>query len=354
MMSPLPRTMFPSGVFFLTLSVLCLGTMLLSIGIGAIAIPPLATIAILLQQIGISIEAPTTVQQESLLLIVRLPRVLVSALVGAGLAVAGALLQGVFRNPLVDPGLIGVNSGAAFGAVVVLALGVTPLGMFTLPIASFVGGVATTLLVYRLSLRQGYTDVMTMLLVGLALNAILVGLTGVLTFTGGGGNPAMGTLSFWTMGSLTGSLWQTVISVAPLILVGSLLAPTLARALNMLALGEQEARHLGVQTEQVTRRAVVVAALLAGASVAAAGAIGFIGLIVPHLVRLILGPDHRRVIPASMLGGATLLTLADLLARTVAAPLEMPVGLVTACMGGPFFLVLILRTPASFGSFFRA
>jgi iron complex transport system permease protein len=344
MITPLQRIAVPHTLFFAVLLILCASAMMLSIGIGSVFIPPLATISILLNQIGISIGADATIQQESILLIVRLPRVLLSALVGAGLAVAGALLQGVFRNPLVDPGLIGINSGAALSAVAVLALGFAPLGIFTLPVASFCGGVLTTLLVYRLSWRRGHTDVITMLLVGLALNAVLGGVTGVLTFTSGGGNPEMGSLSFWTMGSLGGALWPTVIGVAPFILAGLLLAPTLGRPLNLFALGEHEARHLGVSTERITRTAVILAALVAGASVAAAGAIGFIGLIVPHLARLVLGSDHRRVLPASVLGGATLLIVTDMLARTIAAPLEMPVGLVTACIGGPFFLALILRT----------
>jgi iron complex transport system permease protein len=323
------------------LGLLLLSSVLLGIGIGAVAIPPEASLAILLERLGWRMEVPVAPQQTAVLWSIRLPRVLLGALVGAGLAVSGALLQGVFRNPLADPGLIGVSSGAALGAVAVIVAGIAPLGLFTLPVVAFLAGACTTLLVYRIAQRHGRTDVATLLLVGIALNALAGAATGLLTYLAD--DPQLRSIVFWTMGGLGGALWETLLPTAPFILAALLLAPWLGRALNLFALGEAEARHLGVEVEQVKRGAVLLAALATGAAVALAGPIGFIGLVVPHIIRLLAGPDHRVLLPACALGGASLLILADLLARTIAAPAEVPVGLITALVGGPFFLTLIIR-----------
>jgi iron complex transport system permease protein len=257
------------------------------------------------------------------------------------------LLQGVFRNPLADPGLIGVSSGAALGAVMVIFLGAATLGIFTLPVVAFSSGAATTFLVYRLSQREGRTDVVTMLLIGLAVNALAGATTGVLIYLAD--DPQLRSIVFWTMGGLGGALWETVLGGAPFIIIALCATPWLSRALNLFALGETEARHLGIEIEWVKRMAVLLAALATGAAVALAGPIGFIGLIVPHIIRLLAGPDHRRLLPACALGGAILLVLADLLARTIAAPAEVPVGLITAFVGGPFFLTLILQARRVYG-----
>lgn len=329
------------------LLVLAIVALLLSVAVGPVTIPPDVVLAILLTKAGMVVDTPIVQQQEAVLWVIRLPRVLLGGLVGAGLAVSGALLQGVFRNPLADPGLIGVSSGAALGAVAVIVLGIAPLGIFTLPAVAFVGGTLTTLLVYRLSQRHGRTDIATMLLIGLALNALAGAATGLLTYLAD--DPELRSIVFWTMGGLSGVLWEMVLGALPCILIAVGMAPLLSRPLNLFALGEAEARHLGVEVEQVKRGAVLLAALATGAAVAMAGPIGFIGLIVPHLIRLIAGPDHRLLLPACALGGATLLILADLLARTIAAPAEVPVGLITAFAGGPFFLVLILRSQRAYG-----
>ncbi|MFP4438982.1 MAG: FecCD family ABC transporter permease [Chloroflexaceae bacterium] len=337
----------PMPLLLLLLLLLLLAALFVSVGIGPVAVPPDVALAILLKKAGMTLDTPITQQQEAVLWVIRLPRVLLGALVGGGLAVAGALLQGVFRNPLADPGLIGVSSGAALGAVAVIVLGFAPLGIFTLPTVAFVGGVLTTLLVYRLSQRHGRTDIATMLLIGLALNALAGAATGLLTYTAD--DPELRSIVFWTMGGLSGTLWEMVLGAAPCIIAVLLLAPLLSRALNLFALGEAEARHLGVAIEPIKRGAVLLAALATGAAVAMAGPIGFIGLIVPHIIRLMAGPDHRFLLPASALGGATLLILADLLARTIVAPAEIPVGLITAFVGGPFFLGLILRSRRVYG-----
>ncbi|MBO9382959.1 MAG: iron ABC transporter permease [Roseiflexus sp.] len=319
----------------------------LGAGIGPVVVPPDAMLAILLRKTGIVIDVPISVQQEAIFWTIRLPRVALGVLAGAALAVSGALLQGVFRNPLADPGLIGVSSGAALGAVAVIVLGISSLGLMTLPLAAFLTGTATTFFVYRLAQRHGRTDVATLLLVGLALNAMAGAATGLLTYLAD--DAQLRSIVFWTMGGLGGALWETVLVAAPWIAVSLALAPRLGRALNLFALGETEARHLGIEVEQVKRAAILLAALATGTAVALVGPIGFIGLIVPHIVRLIAGPDHRLLLPACALGGASLLVLADLVARTMAAPAEVPVGLITACAGGPFFLALILRARRQYG-----
>ncbi len=329
------------------LSLLLIAALLLAVGIGAVAVPPGTVVAILLDRLGITLDVAVTQQQQAILWVIRLPRVLMGGLVGAGLATAGALLQGVFRNPLADPGLIGVSSGAALGAVAVIVMGFAPLGIFTLPVVAFIGGTCTTLLVYHLSQRNGRTDIASMLLIGLALNALAGAGTGLLTYLAD--EPQLRSIVFWTMGGLNGVLWEMTLGAAPCIALALLLAPMLSRPLNLFALGEAEAQHLGVEVEQVKRRAVLLAALATGAAVAVAGPIGFVGLIVPHIIRLVAGPDHRLLLPACALMGATLLMLADLLARTIAAPAEVPVGLITAFAGGPFFLALILRARRQYG-----
>jgi iron complex transport system permease protein len=319
----------------------------LGAGIGPVVVPPDVMLAILLRKTGILLDVPVSMQQEAIFWTIRLPRVALGVLAGAALAVSGALLQGVFRNPLADPGLIGVSSGAALGAVAVIVLGISSLGLMTLPLAAFLTGTATTFFVYRLAQRHGRTDVATLLLVGLALNAMAGAATGLLTYLAD--DAQLRSIVFWTMGGLGGALWETVLVAAPWIAVSLALAPRLGRALNLFALGETEARHLGIEVEQVKRAAILLAALATGTAVALVGPIGFIGLIVPHIVRLIAGPDHRLLLPACALGGASLLVLADLVARTMAAPAEVPVGLITACAGGPFFLALILRARRQYG-----
>ena len=318
----------------------------ISVGVGAVRVPPSAVLAALAGALGLDV-AGGTAQQEAVLLAIRLPRVLLGVLVGAGLAVSGALMQGLFRNPLADPGLVGVSSGAALGAATAIVLastvGVTALalGPALVALAAFAGGLATTAVVYRIATRGGRTSVATMLLAGIAVNALCGASVGVLVLFADDGQ--LRDLTFWTLGSLGGATWGTLAVVAPLIGAVVLAAPRLARPLNALLLGEAEAGHLGVRTERVKGLVVVGSALAVGVATAAAGLVGFIGLVAPHLVRLGLGPDHRALLPASALTGALLLVAADLLARTVLAPVEVPIGIVTALAGAPFFLWLLLR-----------
>lgn len=279
---------------------------------------------------------------------IRLPRVALGILIGASLAVSGAVMQGLFRNPLADPGLVGVSAGAGLGAIVVIVLGSTvagPLlalvGIYAVPLAAFGGGLATTWLLYRVATRRGQTSVATMLLAGIALGALAGAFSGVLVYLAD--DRQLRDLTFWGLGSLAGATWTKIAAAGPIIVLGLAATPMLARGLNAMALGEASAAHLGIPVQRFKNIAVTAVAAATGASVAVSGGIGFIGLVVPHLLRLTIGPDHRYLLPASALLGACLLLLADVVSRTVVAPAELPIGIVTAAVGAPFFLWILLR-----------
>ncbi len=278
----------------------------------------------------------------------RLPRLLLGALVGAALALSGAMLQGLFRNPLADPGLIGVSSGAALGAVGIIVIGERTFALFgigvpamALPLAAFLGALVATLVIWRIASRNGTTQVALLLLAGIAINAIAGAGTGVLTFMAD--DAQLRTLTFWSMGSLAHARWLDLQLTAPLLLILLLVMPLLARPLNAMLLGEAVAGHLGHEVHRVKQATVLLSALAVGAAVSVSGLIGFVGLVAPHLVRLTIGVDHRWLLPASALLGGCLLVLADMLARVVVAPAELPIGLVMALIGGPFFLALLMR-----------
>lgn len=271
---------------------------------------------------------------------VRLPRTLLALAVGAILAQCGAVMQGLFRNPLADPGIIGVSSGAALGAAICIVLlpNIHPL---MIPISAFVAGLITTLVVYRLASSPTGTSVVLLLLSGVAIAALAGAGIGVLTYLAN--DMALRDLTLWQMGSIAGAQWIYVsLCVATLVFISWRFYQD-ARALNALLLGEAEARHLGIDVDRLKLRLILLCALGVGVSVAATGIIGFIGLVVPHLVRMILGPDHRQLLPLSALLGATLLALADIGARAFLPPAELPVGLVTALLGAPFFIFLLLQ-----------
>ena len=317
------------------LSIVCLGT-------GAVSMAPGQVLAVLGKGLDLTLPWAFEPHHEAIVLSIRLPRILLGILIGGGLAVAGAAMQGLFRNPLADPGLIGVSSGAAVAAVATIVLGATQtLGSFALSIAAFGGGAATTLLVYRLSLVHGSVSVSTMLLAGIAINAVAGAITGVFTFVAD--DAQLRSLTFWSMGSLGGATWPAVAAAAPFTGLATLAVLRYARPLNALLLGEAEAGHLGCNVDRLKRSIVLLVALSVGAAVAAAGIIGFVGLVVPHLLRLTLGPDHRFLLPGAALLGASLLLGADLIARTLVAPAELPIGIVTAIIGGPFFMYLLQR-----------
>lgn len=316
---------------------------LVSLGVGALPIAPAQSLAILADRLaGIDLGVAYDARQEAVMWSIRLPRVLLGVLVGAALGVAGAALQGVFRNPLADPGIVGVSSGASLGASVAIVGGVGALGSLTLPALAFAGALGAALLVYAVARRGGRTEVVTLVLTGLAVVAVVESAVGLLTSLAD--DDQLRDLTFWRLGSLGGATWDAVAMAAPLVLATVLLTPFLARPLDLLSLGEREAGHLGVDTERVRVAAIALAALGVGAAVAVAGTVVFVGLVVPHMVRLLAGPRHATLLPASAVGGALLLVLADVVARTAAAPVELPLGVVTGLVGGPFFLWLLHRT----------
>jgi iron complex transport system permease protein len=323
---------------------LCGGVTLLALGIGAVRVPPAQVLSALF---GWHDEALTDTMR-TVVQTVRLPRVLQGLLAGSALAVSGVLLQALFRNPLADPALIGVSAGAALGAVAVIVLGATllvgvsrVLGVWTLPLAAFAGALLTALLVFALARRDGVLDPTTMLLCGIAINALTGAGIGLLTYLAS--DEQLRNLTFWSLGSLGAATWGSLMGMAPVALVLLVGAPLLARPLNALLLGESEALHLGIAVERLKRWVITLAAAGAGAVVAVCGVIGFIGLIAPHMARLLAGPDHRVVLPLAALLGASLLTAGDLIARVAVRPAELPIGILTALLGAPFFLWLLRR-----------
>lgn len=332
---------------FICLGLLCLLAIWLSLALGPVSLPLLDTLRAALRLMGLPVDGQGLEQAELILGQIRLPRTLLGVAVGGVLALSGVAMQGLFRNPLADPGLVGVSSGAALGAAFAIVggslLGGVPaaIGPYLLSFCAFLGGLVVAALVYRLGRRNGQTHVATMLLAGIALTALASSAVGLFTYLAD--DATLRTLTFWNLGSLNGASYSRL---WPLLLISVAVAswlPRRAQALNALLLGESEAGHLGVDVERLKRELVFCTALGVGAAVAAAGLIGFVGLVVPHLVRLLAGPDHRTLLPASILAGASLLLLADLVARLALAPAELPIGIVTAFIGAPFFLFLLLR-----------
>lgn len=332
---------------FLLLGFLLLLVLWLSLALGPVSLPLGDTLRALARLCGLPVSGDELGQAELIIGQIRLPRTLLGVATGGVLALAGVAMQGLFRNPLADPGLIGVSSGAALGAAIAIVFGASIGGLpeafapYLLSACAFAGGLLVTALVYRLGRHNGQTSVATMLLAGIALTALAGALIGLFTYLAD--DATLRTLTFWNLGSLNGASYPRL---WPLLLITLLVACWLPRrvdALNALLLGESEARHLGFDVERLKVELILCTALGVGAAVAAAGMIGFIGLVVPHLLRLIVGPDHRVLLPASMFGGAILLLLADLVARLALAPAELPIGIVTALIGAPFFLYLLIR-----------
>lgn len=282
----------------------------------------------------------------SVLWSIRLPRIILGIMVGAGLSVAGVGMQGLFRNPLAEPSLIGVSAGAAMGAVSIIVLRDSVLGWafgsfgsFSLPLFSFGGGVGITYLVYQISKTDGRNVVLTMLLSGIAVNALAAAFIGFVIFFSD--NQELREFTFWSLGSLSNATWDNLIAVIPLVVIPLFFFPFLALPLNAFLLGESEANHLGIDTQRTKTAVIFLCSSMVGATVSICGIIGFIGLVIPHLTRLILGPDNRLLIPGSALVGALLIISTDFFCRWVLSPDEFPIGIVTAIFGAPFFLLMI-------------
>lgn len=322
---------------------------LLLIGVSVISLTVGATDITLTDALGkIMRGEPLSRMERVVLLDIRLPRLAMGLCVGAALAVSGAVMQGLFRNPLADPGLVGVGAGAGLGAIGAIVLGsflpvafIDTFGNQLIPIAAFFGGWITTLLLYRVSTRNGRTSVATMLLAGIALAALAGALSGILVYMAD--DRQLRDLTFWGLGSLAGASWAKVTAAAPIILLSILAASFLGRGLNGLALGEATAAHIGHSVQRLKNGSILLVAAATGAAVAVSGGIGFIGIVVPHLLRLATGPDHRTLLINAALLGATLLVAADMIARVIIAPAELPIGIITAVLGAPVFLWILLR-----------
>lgn len=335
-----PTRLRRSRALFLLVPLLLI-LMIAAIGIGAVEISAAQVISIFMVDVGLQPFAEYTSLQERVLHAIRLPRVLLGAMVGAALAVSGAAMQGLFRNPLADPGLLGISSGASLAATASIVIGFHALGNFSLPAAAFIGSILTTALIYSIAQDRGKVNVTTMLLAGIAINALCGAITGLFVYMAS--DDQLRTITFWQMGSLGSATWRMVSASAPFLIGSIVLMPFMANALNAMLLGESNARHLGIPVDFIKWTVISLVALGVGAGVAVSGMIGFVGLVVPHLIRLWLGPNHRSLIPAAALLGAILLIAADLIARTIVTPAELPIGIVTALVGAPFFLYLLLK-----------
>lgn len=332
---------------FVTALMVTLGvTAIFSVTVGPMNISTSDTLSSLFQLGNLAPHIDVVIRE------IRLPRTLLCMLIGAILALCGVVMQGLFRNPLAEPGIIGVSAGAALGGAIAIVL-LSPLTMLSasmmnlavLPVASFVGGALATGLVYKMGSNQFGTSVTIMLLAGVAISAISGAAIGYLNFLAD--DQTLRDLSLWSMGSLAAANWSSITLAAVTLALLYGYFSTKAMPLNALLLGESEARHLGIEVQKLKRALIVFSAIGVGITVSICGAIGFIGLVIPHLGRMLAGPDHRKLIPISALLGALLLTLADMIARVAVTPAELPVGIVTAAIGAPFFIYLLFKQKGS-------
>jgi iron complex transport system permease protein len=330
------RTVLRSAGYSVALLALLAVVVVASAGVGPVSVPAVVVSKAVAGALpGVSTAVPKPAR--TIVVQVRLPRVALAAIVGFALAAAGTVMQGFFRNPLADPSIVGVSSGAAVGAVAaIVAPASLPFGVGVRG-AAFVGAVATAFAVYLIATDGGRTPVATLLLAGVAVQTFLGAVVSYLLLHAG---ESMDRVVFWLMGHFADATWDDVVLAVPAVPLVCLLLP-FARDLNVLLLGEQDAHSLGIEVERVKRLLLAVAALVTGAAVAVSGVIGFVGLVVPHVLRLLVGPDHRVLLPTSALAGASFLVAADTIAR--AGPAEVPVGIVTAALGAPFFLYLLRR-----------
>jgi iron complex transport system permease protein len=336
---------FHLGVWALILLLLC--TVILAAGIGAVHISAKAIVSILLNHVGITHLPQTWAgSDETIILQIRLPRVIAAAFVGAAFSIAGALFQGLLRNPMADPYVIGTSGGAALGATIGLLLSAhfSILGFGIVPALAFVGALATVIVVYRISRVGGRTPVVTLLLAGFAVSVILGYTMSFLLIVNDRLQLNIRFIYSWLLGGISVTSWPQVGVIAFLVLAAGAISLTLGRSLNALSLGDETAEHLGIPVERHRAALIVLGSILTAAAVSGGGLIGFVGLIVPHGLRLIFGPNHTRLLPLAGLGGATFLVTADLLSRVVIPPTELPVGILTAFVGGPAFLFLLRRS----------
>lgn len=340
-----------TGILFTALALLLAAVFVYSCSVGAVEISPSEIGQLLWARIS---GSATSVEpmKENIFWQIRLPRVLLALLIGSGLSVSGAVIQGLFRNPLAESRIIGISSGASFAAVVVIVMFNNPMlglggllngapGLYIINFAAFGGALFSTMLMLWIASAEGKVQVITLLLAGIAINALLDAFMGLAIYVSN--EPQLRSISFWMLGSLGGANWSTLQALTPFILIPLALLIVAAKPLDALLLGEMEAAYLGVNTQRLKIFTVVLLTFVVGASVAAAGLIGFVGLVIPHLLRLLSGSMHKTLVPLSALGGAILLTLADTIARTIVAPAELPIGIITSMVGTPAFIWLVVR-----------
>lgn len=320
-----------------------IAVVVVSAGTGQIHISPAEVLGSIAHHFRLDVgPMPSDPQGEHTLWTIRLPRIILGLLVGAALGTAGCLMQGVLANPLAEPGVIGVSSGAAVGACAVIVVGGVGVNGWFLAAAAFVAALITAAAVYLMSLRNGTSSSIMLVLTGIAVNAVALGIIAYLTFLAT--TAAREQIVFWQLGSLTAATWGSIWIVLPLVLGGVLVAFLIVRKLDLLALGEIQAASLGVDVEAVRRQVIVLVAVLTAAAVAFTGIIMFVGLVIPHVMRLIVGPRHSILLPASVIGGALVIALADLAARTMMTGADLPLGMLTSLIGGPAFFVLLRRS----------
>ena len=335
-------------VILLTLTLIL--TVAFAVTIGPMQISPLDAYKIIIKNIpfiGDLVRGGSSSIEEVVVLQVRLPRILAAAIVGIALAVAGVVLQGLFRNPMADPYVIGISAGASLGASLAIAFGIglSFFGLlYSIPLMAFVTALGTVLLVYSIARTGQGVPMLTLLLVGIAVNSFLLAIISIIRLVSG---EAIHAIMAWIFGSLVACNWNYVKIALPFVIIGVALIYVFARDLNIILLGEEQARHLGVDTERLKRIMLASATLITAAAVSISGIIGFIGLIIPHIARILVGPDHRILIPSSALAGAIVLILCDTIARTIVRPAELPVGIITSLIGGPFFVYLIRKRKRS-------
>ncbi|WP_249260820.1 FecCD family ABC transporter permease [Virgibacillus pantothenticus] len=329
--------------FFILLCLVLVATIIISNSIGPVNIPFKQTISIILKQLHMQTGIDVVERNAIVIMDIRLPRVLVGALVGGALGISGAIMQGLFRNPLVEPGYIGVSSGAAVFAVIVLYFGLTQYSMWILPLAAFIGALGAIFLVVLVWQLSKKTSIATLLLVGLGVNLFLSAVMSIL-IASAPTEQELRSIVFWLQGGLEARTWDHVMLISPIIIISMILASVFSRELNLMLLGDEQANSTGVNVRRTRYILLSLTALMTGAGVAVSGTIGFVGLVVPHTIRLMFGSDHRFLLPASALGGASFLVLADIVSRMMIQPFTIQIGVVCALVGAPIFLMLVLKS----------
>jgi iron complex transport system permease protein len=332
------RTKAPT---LIVLACLLVAAAVAAAGFGAVPVPPVSFLRLLLHGAGLRSVAMPDQRDVTIILFLRLPRVITAILVGASLAVCGVVMQGLFRNPMASPEILGISAGGSLGAVIGISTGVASLSLLALPLLTIAGALVAASLIYLLSTSRGGTSLLFIVIAGMAISSLFNGLTsGLLLFSR---QYEVSQYIFWTMGGLDGRSWQHVLFSAPVLIPGMVVLSLFSRDLNIFTLGEEGAFSLGMRVERTKRLLLILSAVVTGVAISASGPIGFVGLLIPHLCRFIVGADHRTLMPASAMGGALFLVLCDLLGRAIAPPFEIRVGIITAILGSPYLLSLIVR-----------